>query len=81
MFRGQVRKRKGSKAGGHEQLAWGLVMCLIPHAYFGWSERKPVTYLLKYLIFGEGETAPVTRGVLRQAEDDPERRPSIHVGG
>jgi hypothetical protein len=53
----------------------------IPHAYFGWSEGNPVTYLLKYLIFGEGETAPVTREVLRQAEDDPERRPSIHVGG
>jgi hypothetical protein len=53
----------------------------IPHAYFGWSEGNPVTYLLKYLIFGEGETAPVTREVLREAEDDPERRPSIHVGG
>jgi len=53
----------------------------IPHAYFEWSEGNPVTYLLKYLIFGEGETAPVTREVLRQAEDDPERRPSIHVGG
>ena len=53
----------------------------IPHAYFGWSEGNPVTYLLKYLVFGEGETTPVTREVLRQAENDPERRPSIHVGG
>ena len=53
----------------------------IPHAYFGWSEGNPLTYLLKYLIFGEGETAPVTREVLRQAEPDPERRPAIHAGG
>jgi hypothetical protein len=53
----------------------------IPHAYFGWSEGNPLKYMLKYLIFGEGETAPVTREVLRQAEPDPERRPAIHAGG
>lgn len=52
----------------------------IPHAYFGWTEGNPVVYLMKFLAFGEGDTAPVTREVLRQAESNPARRPRIHVG-
>ena len=46
----------------------------IPHAYFGWTEGNPIAYLLKFLAFGEGDTAPVTREVLRQTEPDPTAR-------
>ena len=53
----------------------------LPHVYFGWSEGNPISYLLKYMAFGEGDTAPVTHEVLRQAEKDPNRRPIVHVGG
>ncbi len=53
----------------------------IPHAYFGWAEGNPIQYLMRFILFGEGDIAVVTREVLRKAEKYPERRPAIHVGG
>lgn len=53
----------------------------IPHIYFAWTEGNPFMYLLKYIVFGEGDIAPVTREILRSNEKDRERRPSVHVGG
>jgi hypothetical protein len=91
-----VLKVEGADVGGHHVLRCAspaipnaiaaLLLFIrdqtrqIPHAYFGWTEGNPIAYLLKFLAFGEGDTAPVTREVLRQAEPDPELRPRIHVG-
>jgi hypothetical protein len=52
-----------------------------PHCHFEWSEGSPLRHVLRYLILGQGDTAPVVREILRKSEPVPENRPGIHVGG
>lgn len=52
-----------------------------PHVYFEWSERPPAQNVLRFLLAGEGDIPPLTHEILRRAEDDPARRPQVHVGG
>ena len=51
-----------------------------PHIYFEWTEGNPASNFLRFLFFGVGEVAPVTREVLRQAEPRRKKRPHVHVG-
>ncbi|MGN6325901.1 amino acid transporter [Pseudolysinimonas sp.] len=52
---------------------------VVPDVYFEWTEGNPVSNMLRYLITGIGEVAPITREVLRRAEPRRERRPDVHV--
>jgi len=51
----------------------------VPHAYFKWHEGNPIVNLFAFLVFGEGDVAPLTHEVLRRAIKDPAHRPVVHV--
>ena len=47
--------------------------------YFDWSELSPIHNQIRFLVFGVGEVAPLTRDVICRAEPDIEQRPAVHV--
>jgi hypothetical protein len=53
----------------------------LPHIYFGWMEGNPLEFMMRFVLFGEGDIPVTTREVLRKAEPDHEKRPGVFVGG
>lgn len=41
---------------------------VVPNAYFEWTEGNLISSMLKFLLFGTGAVATLTREVLRKAE-------------
>jgi hypothetical protein len=52
----------------------------IPHCYFTWTENQPLANVIRFLFLGQGDTAPVTREIIRGHEPLLRQRPRIHVG-
>ena len=52
---------------------------IVPAIYFEWSQGNPISNMIKFLVTGVGDVAPVTREVLRESEKDAKRRPAVHV--
>jgi hypothetical protein len=53
---------------------------VVPHCHFECADGNPVGHLFRCLILGRGDTAPVVREILPEAEPDPACRPRVHVG-
>jgi len=83
LFRADVEAQSGAYATGVLVLISSAAIAVTLSARH--RGRRPATIafgvinVLRYLIFGVGEVAPVTREVLRHAEPDPGRRPAVHV--
>ena len=51
-----------------------------PEYHFGWSDESPITANLSFMLFGTGNVPWMVREIIRRAEPNPDRRPSVFVG-
>jgi len=52
-----------------------------PEIHFGWTEQSPLSGVLGFLLFGEGNVPWMVRELLKRAEPNPEKRPLIIIAG
>ncbi|HEX4589946.1 MAG TPA: amino acid transporter [Gemmataceae bacterium] len=51
-----------------------------PEIHFGWSEERPLTANLHFVLFGHGNVPWMVQYLLSRAERDPCRRPRVIIG-
>ena len=52
----------------------------LPQVFLPWTDNRPAAEFARFLVFGTGEVTLRTRKILRRAEPDAARRPTVHVG-
>jgi hypothetical protein len=79
-----VVKITGAASIAHTLAALALEMAKVgrpPEVHFGWTDDTPVSGTLGFLLFGEGNVPWMVRDLIRRAEPDESKRPSIIVAG
>jgi hypothetical protein len=79
-----VIKITGAASIAHTLAAVALEMAKVgrpPEVHFGWTDDTPVSGTLGFLLFGEGNVPWMVHDLIRRAEPDAAKRPSIIVAG
>jgi hypothetical protein len=68
----------------HTLAALALEMAKVgrpPEIHFGWTDETPLSGMLGFLLFGEGNVPWMVRELLRKAEPNADNRPLIIIAG
>jgi hypothetical protein len=79
-----IMKITGAASISHTLAATALEMAKVgrpPEIHFGWTDESPVSGMLGFLLFGEGNVPWMVRDLIRRAEPDDAKRPVIIIAG
>jgi len=79
-----VMRITGAASISHTLAALALEMAKVgrpPEIHFGWTDESPVSGMLGFLLFGEGNVPWMVRELIRRAEPDEAKRPLIIIAG
>lgn len=74
----------GAASISHTLAALSLEMSKVgrpPEIHFGWTDETPVSGMLGFLLFGEGNVPWMVRDLVKRAEPDPAKHPRIIIAG